>query len=466
MGLIGLSVAELAELVRRKQISAYELTVAYINQIHRVNPKINAIVQFDPERALNTASKLDELQGKGELLGPLHGVPFTLKDVYNTKDDIVTAGTLGLRDNVATEDATIVKRLRAAGGILLGKTNAPEFECGADTDNLVYGKTSNPYDLSRSAGGSSGGAAASVAACCSAFDIGADTGGSLRVPAHYCGISTIRTSPRRVPTTGVVYGFRTGLGGYLTTDGPLTRHVTDLELILEIIEGPDGIDPNTIAVPFKTTDKKNYSKLKIAYFFDDGNSAVTTDVKSAVKRAVDALDNRRSTIHQDCPPKLGDGFRIFQELLGANLVAAYESAFERLKVKERSPLIQKLMDHCAKFTCDLPTFMKRWEQWEYFRADILKFFEEYDALICPVTAQEAISNEKTMFDPDMINTTSYSWEVSATLLPSVVVRAGATKEGLPIGIQIITKPYREDVAIAIAKRIENVLGGWIKPNLA
>jgi amidase len=466
MELIELSVAELAELVSNKEISAYELTEAYIDRIEKVNPKINAIVQFNPEGALDTARKLDELQANGELLGPLHGVPFTLKDVYNTKDDIVTAGTLGLKDNIATEDATIVKRLRAGGGILLGKTNTPEFENGADTDNLVYGKTLNPYGLSRSAGGSSGGAAASVAACCSAFDIGADTGGSLRVPAHYCGISTIRSSPRRVPTTSVVYGFRTGLGGYFTTDGPLTRHVADLELILQIIQGPDGIDPNTIAVPLEAMDKTDYSKLRIAYFDDDGNSAVTKDVKSAVKTAAGVLENAGSTIHPDCPPRLGDGFRIFQELLGANLVAGYESAFERLKVKERSPLIQKLMDHCAKFTCDLRTIMKRWDEWEYFRADILKFFQEYDALICPVTAQEAISIEKTMFDPDMIDKISYSWEVSATLLPAAVVRAGTTKEGLPIGVQIITKPYREDVALSIAKQIENALGGWIKPNLA
>ncbi len=127
-------------------------------------------------------------------------------------------------------------------------------------------------------------------------------------------------------------------------------------------------------MPFGAVDKINYSKLRIAYFDDDGNSAVTADVKSAVKTAAGVLKNVGSTIHKDCPPRLGDGFRIFQELLGANLVAGYESAFDQLNVKERSPLIQKLMDHCAKFTCDLPTFMKRWEEWEYFRADILKFF--------------------------------------------------------------------------------------------
>ncbi len=465
MELIESSVVKLAEFIRRKKISAYELTQAYIHQIQKVNPKINAIVQFKPERALSEAKKLDEMQAKGASLGPLHGVPFTLKDVYNTKNDIVTAGTLGLKNNVATEDATITKRLKQAGAILLGKTNTPEFENAADTDNLIYGKTSNPYDFSRSAGGSSGGPAASVSACCSAFDIGADTGGSLRVPAHYCGLVTIRPTMRRIPSTGTVYGLRTAIMGMFSTEGPICRYVEDVNLLMSIIQGPDHIDPKTIPTfPITITNNK-INEFKIAYFDDDGISRVTAETKTAIKNAVNSLTDSGAKLTQDQPKRLSEGLEIFKEVLGANIVESFQTALTQFNTPKASPLLEKLMKRLAPYTCDLPTFVKRWDHWERFQSDILAFFQNYDAIICPVTATEALPHTTPMWDPDQINKTSYCWTMSATLLPSAVVRAGTSKTGLPIGIQIITQPYREDIALMIAKEVESALGGWKKSTL-
>ncbi|MCH9625480.1 MAG: Acylamidase [Chlamydiales bacterium] len=464
MEIYELSVKQLAKQIRDKQLSAVEVTEAYLMQAEKVNSKLNALVQFKPVRALAEAKKCDALQAQRANLGPLHGVPFTLKDVYNTEGDIITAGTLGLKDNVATSDATLVKRLKAAGGILIGKTNTPEFENGADTDNLVYGTTVNPYDTSRSAGGSSGGSCAAVSACASAFDIGADTGGSLRIPAHYCGIATIRPSTHRIPTTGVVYGLRTGVGASYTSEGPVCRSIEDLELILNIIQGPDGVDPSVIPAPLYPSSNQDMTNFKVAYFDADGNSEATAETKKAVKDAANALVSMGACIEHDCPPRLGEGFKLFAQNLGANACAAFEAEFKRLKVKERSSLIQKLMAYLEQFTCDLPTFMGRWSQIELFRGEILSFFDNYDVLICPVTAQEALPLETPMWNPEMIHNISYCWNVSATLFPSVVVRAGTSKTGLPIGVQVISKPYREDKALAAAKTIEMVLGGWKKPS--
>ncbi len=465
MELIESSVATLVEQVRTKKISARELTQLHIDQINKVNSKLNAIVQFNPERALADAAKLDERQAKGELAGPLHGVPFTLKDVYNTKGDIVTAGSLGLKDNVANEDATIVKRLKNAGAVLLGKTNTPEFENACDTNNLVYGKTINPYDLQRSAGGSSGGAAASVTACCSAFDIGADYGGSLRLPAHYNGLATLRSTPHRVPSSGTVYGLRTGVAGMFISEGPLCRYVDDVDLIMSVIQGPDGFDPKVVTPLPPMPAQFEPSKLNIAYFDDDGIAAVTADTKAMIKTAADQLAQAGATVTNERPPRFDEGFEIFKQFVGADGLAGFKTLLKNFKVPQCSSLLTKIMQRLESYNCDIQTFAERWNCWEWYRSDMLKFFDNYDAFICPMTPAEAITHDKTMWDADQINNISYSWAVSATLFPVAVVRVGTSQSGLPMGVQIVTKPYMDNSALLIAKMLETALGGWKRSHL-
>lgn len=465
MNIIELSTIELAAAIRSKKVSSEEVVLAYINQINRVNPTINAVVQFNPERALAEACKLDDLQAKGTLKGPLHGVPFSMKDVFNTEGDIVTAGSLGLVNNIAKEDCVIAKRLKDAGAILLGKTNTSEMEAAPDADNLVYGMTSNPYNLGYSAGGSSGGSAAIVAACGSAFSIGADLGGSLRIPAHYCGITSIRPTPGRIPTTGVVYGQRTGLGGIFTTEGPMARSVDDLELILKLICGPDGVDPKVVPVPLHSLSEQDVSSFKIAYFDYDGNSQVTPETKATIQLVAKVLADIGADVQEDKPKLIGDGFQIFKNLMGANAVNGVESALKQLQVSKVSGLLKEFLVFVNEYTCDLPTFMARWDREDQYRSDILQFMQHYDVMICPVTAKLALPNHTPIWDPEFVTTFSYCWEVSITLLPSVVVRCGTGPGGLPIGLQIIAKPWREDLALAVAKILENSLGGWEKTNL-
>ncbi len=235
--LINSSVSSLAQAIRAKQVSSAELVQAYLDRIDDVNPALNAVVQLAPG-AMDEARDADTALARGEIRGALHGVPMTIKDSLDTAGIISTGGTKGRESFIPQQDATVVRRLREAGAILLGKTNTPEFTLSFETNNLIYGRTNNPYDTSRTPGGSSGGAAAIVAASGAPFDIGSDFGGSIRLPSHLCGIAGLKPSAGRVPRTGHIYPFG-GVQDSFQQIGPLARYVEDLALI----DLPPSIEP-------------------------------------------------------------------------------------------------------------------------------------------------------------------------------------------------------------------------------
>ncbi len=237
----------LARAIAAREVGSLEAVDACLARIETVNPRINAVVRLADD-ARDRARRADADLDAGAPRGPLHGVPFTIKDSLDTAGVVTTAGTIGWRDRVPERDATVVARLRAAGGILLGKTNTPEFTWANETDNDVYGRTSNPYDLERTTGGSSGGSAAIVAAGGAPFDIGSDSGNSIRQPAHLCGVAGIKPTSGRVPRTRHWPG-PDGLFESFTQLGPIARRVEDLELVLPLIAGPDGEDPHVVPVP-------------------------------------------------------------------------------------------------------------------------------------------------------------------------------------------------------------------------
>ncbi len=455
------SVINLAEKIRSKAMSAFELVSAYSEQIARINPKINAIVVDKRETALQQAKQYDDLLAKGQCLGPLHGIPFTLKDIYNTQGDIVTAGCLGLKDNIAQSDATLVQRLKNAGAILLGKTNTPELENANDTDNLVYGYTSNPYDFEYSAGGSSGGSAAAIASCCSAFDVGSDIGSSLRIPAHYCGIASIRPTVNRIPSTGVYCGLRTGVMGMFTTEGPLARSVADLHLLLRIIQGPDQQDPRTLALPLYEMESVNLKTCRIAYFFDNGIVRPNQQTIASLKKASDVLKEAGATVTEALPACLSRGHEVLLNVLGARASAAFSQAITDMQVPA-SPLLSKLIQYLEPYRCDISTFSNRFDAWDLFRSDVFQFFQTHDVLLCPVAPGSALNKNTTMWD-DQFELASYTWAISATLLPTVVVRIGTDDNHLPIGTQVIAKLGCEHQALAVAHALEKNLGGWRYP---
>src|SRR5215212_10759269 len=256
-----LPVRRIAELISTGALSSLDAATACLDRISAVNPGINAVVCLadDP---LGRARAADAERSTGAVLGPLHGVPFTLKDSFDTAGVVTTVGTTGWRNRIPERDATVAARLTAAGAILLGKTNTPEFTWSDETDNDVYGRTSNPYDLERTPGGSSGGSAAIVAAGGSPFDIGSDTGDSIRQPAHVCGIAGLKPTNGRVPRTGHWPGFA-GPVATLTQLGPLARRVEDLSLVLPIIAGPDGIDPHVVPAPLGDPAGVNVGGLRV-----------------------------------------------------------------------------------------------------------------------------------------------------------------------------------------------------------
>ncbi|MDA1257348.1 MAG: amidase [Chloroflexi bacterium] len=298
--LLSASATALAEKIRSKQVSSVEVVTANLNRINEVNPALNAVVQIVAERALSEAAACDSELARGEIRGPLHGAPFTLKDSHDTEGIISTGGTTGRSEHVPDADSPPTARLRAAGGVLLGKTNTPELTFAGFTDNLIYGRTSNPYDLGRTPGGSSGGAAAIVASGGSPFDLGSDTRGSIRGPANNCGIAGLKPTSGRVPRTGHIVP-PGGLRDAFTAIGPLARRVEDLTLIFPLIAGPDWRDPYMVDMPIGRPSDVDIKKLRVATYDDNGLWTPTTEIKAAVGNAAASVADAGAAVTDILP---------------------------------------------------------------------------------------------------------------------------------------------------------------------
>src|SRR5271166_1417407 len=285
-----LSAREIAAQIRSKEISPVEVARAHLDRIERLNPKLNAFVDYRPEAVLAQAREAEKaiLRTKKDDLGPLHGVPLSVKSSIDVAGHRSEAGTRLRAGYIASEDAPLVARLRAAGAVILGVTNTPELLMAWETDNLLYGRTNNPWDLSRTAGGSSGGEAAAIAAGLSAGGVGSDGGGSIRVPAHFCGICGLKPTPGRIPATGH-FPASAGPFALLGVVGPMARTVADLKLLFEVMQGPDDGDPSAAPVPIRWPVPDELKSLRIGYFEDDGRTPVTAETRQAVHTAAAAF---------------------------------------------------------------------------------------------------------------------------------------------------------------------------------
>jgi amidase len=453
--LVCATTTHLADLIRRKRVSSLEVVDACLARIEQVNPKLNAVVQIAADRARESARMADEAIVRGEVMGPLHGVPMTMKDSIDTAGIITTVGTMGRKRFVPKEDATIVARLRAAGAILLGKTNTPEFTWSFETDNPVYGRTNNPWDLDLSPGGSSGGAAAIVAACGSPFDIGSDTGGSIRVPAHFCGIAGIKPTSGRVPRTGHTPGAEGHLQT-LTQLGPLARSVDDLVLILGLIAGPDWRDASVIPMPLGKVEEVGLRRLRVAMHVDNGIREPSADVARTVMMTARALEKRGVRIDERRPEALSDLLQLDEDLFRADGGGWLRRLLDRVGTKEPGPDVAPSLGETPMTTAEFTEFTERWDGW---RGRMLHFLEEFDAILCPPCAMDALPHgaEKA---PGTYPAFSYTFAYNMTGWPAAVVRAGTSAKGLPLGVQVVGRPWREDVVLAIAREIERVTGGF------
>lgn len=453
------SASAMARAIREKMISSAELVRAHLERIEAVNPKLNAVVQIPAARALEEARQADGELARGEINGPLHGVPFTLKDAIETAGVITTGGTAGRRAFVPTADATVVKRLRGAGAILLGKTNCPEFGWAWESDNLIYGRTNNPFALSLSPGGSSGGESAIIASGGSPFGLGSDAGGSVRFPAHCTGTAGIKPTSGRVPRTGHF----PGPGGTLDAlwqIGPLARFVEDLALILQVISGPDWRDAAIVPMPLGEPAKVSLKTLRVAFFTDNGIVLPTPETIETVRAAAMNLSSEVAIVEEVRPPAIAQTYEIFLGLFSADGGAGLESLIESAGTTEVHPLMKRVLEIQRANAMTTAEFGALVGRWDTFKSSMLSFMENFDVIVSPVCSFPGMVHGSTY---DRLPSFSYTMTHNLTGWPAAVVRAGTAPDGLPIGVQIAARPWREDVALAVAAAIESTLGGYRRP---
>jgi amidase len=458
--LIYASATEIARAIRKREVSSVEVVEAHLRRISDVNPRLNAVVQLTAETAMEQARLADAALARGEVRGPFHGVPMTIKDSFDAAGVVTTWGTPGRAHAIPDRDATIVARLKNAGAILLGKTNTPEFTLGHETDNSIYGRTNNPYNLQRSSGGSSGGAAAIVAAGGAPFDIGTDTGGSIRNPAHFCGLAGIKPTSGRVPRTGhaIPPG---GLLDSLTQVGPLARKVEDLMPILSLIAGPDDHDPFISPVPLAGPKAVVLAGLKGTFHTDNGIQTPTLSIVAAVRQAVAALSTVGIEFEEKRPPGIEETIELMPALFrGWDGGAMVRLLLARAGTAEND---SSLGTYLAAKTASPDELVHLIDRWDQFRMRMLAFFQGHDLIISPVNAYEAIPHGTIK---ELYPGFSYAMTYNLTGWPGATVRVGTSPEGLPIGVQIVAHPWREDVALAVAGYLEQAFGGWQPPPLA
>ena len=456
------SAKSMARAIADKEVSAVELVEAHLARIEEVNPALNAVVKLAADRARAEAAEADAALARGESKGPLHGIPFTLKDSIDTEGVVTTGGTMGRKDFVPDADATVAARLRAAGGILLGKTNTPELTFAGETDNLVYGRTNNPFDLSRAPGGSSGGAGAIV--CCggAAFDIGSDTGGSIRGPAHYCGITGIKPNSGRVPRTGHIVPHGLGALDSLTQNGPMARYVEDLALIMPIISGPDWSDPFIPPVLLGDPAQVDLSDLRICFYTDNGVRTPTAEIMAAVRAAATALDDVCASVEEDLPRVIPENPGLSDMMRQGDGQAGALRMLEKYGTTETHEWMTRQLKKSRDRAVAVGEYTAVLEQVDAYRSAMLGFMENYDVIICPVSSFAALPHGLSMTD-EYRSGMNYTATYNITGWPSTVVRASTSPDGLPIGVQVVARPWREDVSLAVAQYLEGALGGWQKP---
>jgi amidase len=455
------SASEIARRIRCLEISAVEVVQMHIARIDEVNPSLNAVVTRCDDMALTRAKEADAALANGQTAGPLHGVPVTIKDAFDTAGVRSTGGTKGRENYIPSTNAPTVERLLAAGAILIGKTNTPELTLFYDTDNLVSGKTFNPYDLSCSPGGSSGGSAAIVAAGGAPLELGSDTGGSIRLPAHFCGVAGIKPTAGRVPKSGMILPGGSPID-MLTQVGPIARFVEDLALVLPIISGVDWKDSSVVQLPFGDPRAVRIDDLRIAYYTDNGIVVASPRVAAVVQDCARVVAEHGAKAAEARPLGIEKSRELFGRIFATDGGAWIRRILKRVGTTEVYPFLRwtDKRDDAPEETAS--AFTALLEEWEEFRRGMLGFLQQYDVILAPVHAFAALPHGE-LTSPQRSPAFSYSQTYNLTGWPSVVVRAGTSEEGLPIGVQVVARPWQEHVALAVAKRIEESLGGWQPP---
>jgi len=453
------SAARLARSLRARELSSREIVDACLARIEAVNPDINAVVQIVAERARAEAGELDRLAASGQFRGPLHGVPITIKDSFDTEGIVSTGGTLGRREFVPSQDAPVVARLRAAGAVLLGKTNTPELTLSAETNNLIYGRTCNPFDTKRSPGGSSGGSAAIIACAGSALELGSDTGGSIREPAHLCGIAGIMPTAGRTSRSGHIVPFG-GVMDSLTQIGPMARYVEDLVLALPIICGPDGRDPSVVPVAMGDPAALDPMHLRVAWYADNGIVSADAEIQRVVGETAQALQGRVGLIENHLLPGMRRLVDLSTELRESANAGVIQRLLKRYGTTQAGPDLDGYLTEKSLAGSDRvdPALLEAIDE---ARSQALAVFNDYDAILCPPS--HALARPHKASHGDSFDDWSYMTIHNLLGWPGASLRAGSSAGGLPVGVQIVAAPWREDIVLALAQQVESLMGGYQRP---
>jgi amidase len=464
--LVFMTATDLAALLKAREVSAREVLEAHLAQIERVNPKVNAIATLVADRAIADAAKADDEIAKGRVRGPLHGLPIAHKDLVDTAGIRTTKGSPFFRDSVPTRDAPIIRRIRAAGAITIGKTNTPEFGAGSHTFNPVFGATKNPYDTSKTCGGSSGGAAVSLACGMVPIADGSDTGGSLRIPASFCNVVGFRPSPGRVPSDSQSWS-------PLSVSGPLARNVTDLALFFDALAGPDPHSPLSLDDdPDRATRSlpRDFKGVRVAWWKDLGGvpfEAETRDIINAQRTVFESL----GCIVEEAEPDFTGVDEAFATLRHLSFHANQAPLARQRPEWVKDTIKWEIAEAERQTGADVARAMAR--QGKMYE-DAATFFERYEYFVLPVTQRapfditiEYPTEVAGVAMPTYIDWMRSCWYISFMSNPAISVPAGFTKAGLPVGIQIVGRARRDWSVLQMARAFEGASNvGQRRPPIA
>jgi amidase len=481
--LVHLTVHQLAQAIRERKVSAMEVVQAHLNHIAQHNPALNAIVTLDEQRALRRAQEADAALARGEMWGPLHGVPVTIKDAFETAGLRTTSSFPPLAHYVPNRDATVVARLRAAGAIILGKTNMPMLTVDIQSNSPLFGRANNPWDLTRTTGGSTGGGAAAVAAGLSPLEIGSDGGGSIRIPSHFCGVFGLKPTEHCVPATGHI----PDLPGHpravrhLCGFGPLARCVQDLRLCLSLIAGPDGQDSDVPPVSLDSPPARALRELRFVWTDDFGGVPVTTDTRAALEKLAGELAGLGCRVERVNPPgfDFALAWRTYGEILGTMVGASVPFPLRVLAPLSGTLLYRDEPVYRAitqGMRANLHRYMAALTRRDALIEKIECFLAGWDAWLCPVTPTPAFTHRRSGIgwptqpievDDHQLGywkgSMSYTVIFNLTGNPVVVLPLARSKEGLPIGVQVVGRRWHDIELLAVAEQLAEVIGPCQRP---